>query len=551
MIPLIIIAFCFFFIILFKKNSFKLNLKKELIGLFLIVFPIISPLYITSALNVSKSIRSNKLTLESFMQNPAKVSNIIESFVSRNTPFNTESKTNIVYLSFSLVGILIFIQAVDKKSVFKNRYNIIILILGIIGLLLCVGKYGILSYVLYIIPGASFFRRLSVFSLIPLFVFCLLIPQFLILNINTKKFNPLIIILTTLSIAVMMPIFIQGLIHKNFPTSFWGLAVSICILLLFDLSLITGKKNTKIMLYLIILTLLFEAKVNVESKFYLNSKTNPANVFKPNEVINYIKKNISPMQRVDLLQTPYSYSTNFLNIEQTQGYISLASSYGAEINERLTSELGKQKNIRDVVGLKYIIKKGNDLEETEESIVFNVKQISYNYISLAWENDLVATKYNVYIRKDPLPRLYIASQIEFEKQNKELLFKLTDEIDPKKVFVDRNYNKNASISKEGDLNILSYYRNYIKASVTSKGRVFIANSTAFYSGWLVKIDGKLQKPVQTNWFMMGTFVPKGNHIIEFIYIPYGVIFGLIYIFISALIWIFILLNQKIRVDNQK
>ena len=556
MVSLIILTFCFFFTILLKKNSFKLSLKKELIGLFLIVFPIISPLYITSALNVSKSIRGNRLTLDSFMQNPAKVSNILESFVPKNTPFNTNSKTNIMYLYFSLVGILIFIQATDKKSIFKNRYNIIIAILGITGLLLSIGKYGILSYMLYLIPGASFFRRLSVFSLIPLLVFCLLIPQYLILNTKTKKFNSLVITLTTLMIIVIAPIAIYSFINKTFTNNFWGLVISTSILIFFDIALIVRKSKEKLFLPLVILILLFEAKINVTSKFYLNSKVNPMDVFKPNELITYVQDNLKPMQRVDLLQTPYSYSTNYLNIEQTQGYISMASRFGSEINERLTSESGRKTNIRDIVGIKYILRKGNDLEEIEKPKVFDIKHISYNYISLAWEKDKENTKYNLYVRKDPLPRLYIASHVEFEKQNKELLLKLANETDSKKVFVDRNYTKTSNASKIGNLEILSYFRNYIKAKVTSKGRIFVANSTPFYSGWLVRIDGKLQKPIQTNWFMMGTFVPKGNHIIEFIYIPYGIIFGLIYILVATLIWIFIFrvpiqFYQEVQINNQK
>ena len=75
------------------------------------------------------------------------------------------------------------------------------------------------------------------------------------------------------------------------------------------------------------------------------------------------------------------------------------------------------------------------------------------------------------------------------------------------------------VSGLGNLEILEYRRNYIKAKADVLDIEYLANSTAFYPGWFVRVNGKWRLPVQTNWFMMGTYLTKGSNIVEFIYFP--------------------------------
>jgi len=192
-VPVIILLFCsFYYIFAQSALSKKKKAIKLLIGLLLITLPLIAPLYFSTYINFPYSLRSLNLDLESFLFNSAKIRNLKESVFPTNTPFNDLSKTNQVFLYFSLTGLLLLILNRSYRNIFSDNRNKLLLIFGFLGLLIAIGKYGLISYLLYYIPGIGLFRRLSVFSLVPLFTYSILIPQILRNIYELKNFKLLV-----------------------------------------------------------------------------------------------------------------------------------------------------------------------------------------------------------------------------------------------------------------------------------------------------------------------------------------------------------------------
>ena len=324
-----------------------------------------------------------------------------------------------------------------------------------------------------------------------------------------------------------------------------SLSIVFIIGILSTLSLLLFTHYQRTARILLVFALLIEAGTLVSGKVGLNSKTNPKDVFAPNDLTRYVQKIIKPSERVEMLETQHNYSTDYLKIEQTAGYVSLASEYGVRINEALNykGEDYDAKNLRAILGVRYVVRKGDDdnpnlkkVAEIPQSIQ-NPNFYAYNYTTFSWEAEPADTRYSIYENPTALPRLYLASDIiATTEQNKYVIGYIGKLENPKTVIISERDIERYEISEEGTLEIQEYKRNYIKASVKSDNPTFLANSTGFYPGWSVKINGKEKELIQTNWFMMGVYVPKGDNVVEFIYTPYGINNGLIYISFASIYW---------------
>ncbi|OGC48135.1 hypothetical protein A3A69_00560 [candidate division WWE3 bacterium RIFCSPLOWO2_01_FULL_37_15] len=543
-VPVIIFLFCSFYYYFSQSElSKKKKALKVLTGLFLITLPLVAPLYFSTYINFPYSLRSLNLDLESFLFNSAKITNLIESVFPKNTPFNDLSKTNQVFLYFSLTGILILLLNRTYRNIFSERRNKLLLLLGIVGLLIAIGKYGFISYLLYYIPGIGLFRRLSVFSLVPLFTYSLLIPQILrnIYELKNSKYTSIfkvilivsvfIFILTSFLYFTRQPLEIE---LSSFYTSF---IIGFAVLVIVAISYKLRHLNNNYLLYGLILAVFVEAFVNVSSKAFINSRINPKDIFVPNSLMTSLINIVKEGERVNVLHTHYNYSTSHLNLDQTAGYVSLASLYGGKINEYLESADSENGNLKDLLGVKYVINKAGKTNsnlkmiEKEDSSEF----YEFNYLNLEWEKGKPQDVYAIYSRETNLPRLYVASRVEKSDQSAQLLDKIRSSEKNTAVFV--NEEAPADITSSAEVNIQEIKRNYLRAEVKSGGKVFLANSTGYYPGWKVKINGEWRNPIQTNWFMQGVFLSSGNNVVEFYYIPYGIILGLIYLFTALFVWI--------------
>lgn len=520
-------------------------IKTHAIGLFFITLPLIFPLYFSVAMNLPYSIRSS-LSLAGFITNSAAPTNIIESILPHNIPLTTETSTDI-YLYFSLVGLIILIRS--KGAFLKDKKNFILLGIGILGIIMSLGQTTSLAYLMYfLLPGVNLFRRLAVFSLIPGFIFCILVA----LSLKDAVLNKVLSRVELLFLYFLGVLFLisQALIIVNIklilPTlNLDPLVQSITlILIIITLTLFALKAqdfSPKVLLIFCIVVLAIEYGTNVGSKITLNSHINPGLFFKESTLISELKKTIQPGERVDLGATQYTYNTDYVNLEQLSGYLSLGSRYSAAINASFNDPGYKSNTLKKILGMKYKVdyydqgpNENGDPIVTVPNLPAKSAEIYHN-INNQWQPEPVGTKFIIRSIKDTLPRLFLA--FVHPAPQDETILKTIEASLPVDAYVSSK-NSVEGTSTGGYITIDEYQRNYIKATVKTYAPLsFVANSTAYYPGWTVKINGKTAPLVQTNWFMMGVYVPEGNNVVEFQYVPYGLFISVMYLLLCSGLWL--------------
>lgn len=526
-------------------------LKEHTIGFLLITLPIIAPLYFVSLTNLVYTVRS-QLKLDSFLQNPIPLLNLTEPFLPKNTLFNTLNRINSVYLYLSLVGTLILLQSEAFGRLLKDKKNRLLFLIGLGGLIFSLGSTAFLPSIAYfMLPGVNLFRRLSVFAIIPNTVFAIFVGQLVAAALSKKAFAKSIIFWIKLLVILLIYTQVLNILYSsqpenpfNQPFLYQSLFLSILITGVTLVSFFYHRTSANLGRGLLLLALLIESGTAIGSKFYINSKIDPAQIFQPNSLTNSLSRLLKPMERVDLLATQQSYSTDYLGFEQTQGYLSLASQYGAEINEALTAADYDKKNLRELLGVRYVVRKNKDQEEGLQKIsTFNqdLKKpefFAYNYRNGAWEaEDPNLVRYTIFENPKTLPRLFLAKEIGTTVTQSKDEIKIIETLNsPKSLIINEKDLRNVPISDSGKIEIKEYKRNYLKAQVENETDVFLANTTAFYPGWQAKINSRVVKPLQVDWFMMGIYLPPGSNSVEFLYRPTALAYGLAYFIVALIFW---------------
>lgn len=524
------------------------NLKAHLIGFFLITLPLIAPLYFSVVTHFANSVRS-MLTLDSFLGNASPPQNIIESILPMSTLANPHPIANI-YLYFSLVGLIILLQS--KIELFKEKRNIFLLTIGLVGFIMALGQITpIPTLTYYLLPLINLFRRLSIFSIVPSFIFCLLVAQAVENTSNNKSISNIIVFVFKVfivffligqaaTIAHLDSIIKTGDLNQLYYSVIFVFIVGGLTLL----GLSSYKYSPKLAGFILFFALVVEIGSNVSSKVTINSRVNPSLFFKKSELIQVLNQIVKPMERVDLNATQYFYNTDYFDIEQINGYLSLGSKYSDGINNKLNDPGYNAKNLRNLLGIKYKVEYLDSKSATpsmDDTIVKveDVEDKQYEYYQNTnneWQPVPVGTEFIIRKNNDALPRLFLAKDIRANIQSDKVLNEIEGN-DVRNVLVDQNQMKDIIFTKDDNVTIEQYKRNYIKAKVTTTYDSFLANTTAYYLGWTVKVNGKPAKLIQTNWFMMGVYLPAGENTVEFMYIPYGFIAGLIYLFTASVIWV--------------
>lgn len=528
-----------------QKSFFKF-VQSHIIGFLLIILPLIAPQYLPSISLFKYSVRSS-LSLESFLGNAVSPANLLQSLLPMQRYMYNQLSSVQVYLYFSLVGVIILLQS--RGSIFKDKRNIWLLLLFVIALVLSLGKVtSIASLMYYLLPGINLFRRLSVFSLVPGFIFCIFVAksfEFSIIHKNISAGTAFLIktLFIILLIVQLINVLDLHLLIKSFDINVYYYSIgatlalsmiTIMALLIFDIITLPAQ-------ILIIFVLLLELSTHTASIVSLNSKVNPSLFFKSNIITQKIQEIMKPGERANLIATQNNYSSHYLNIEQISGYVSLGSQYAAEITKLLYTQDYNPQNLKDIVGIKYTIDKveskaSNDILVRIPSMPKNEEEVFMNNpLNNQWEPEQPNTAYFIHPNDSALPRLYLAKDISTAPQTKELLKELSH-YDHQSVFIDPSDSKEGNFQYQGDVTIEEYKRNYIKAVVNIPDEGFLANSTPYYSGWKVKVNGEPAKLVQTNWFMMGVYVPRGESTVEFEYSSPILFLAIVYLVGVGLIW---------------
>lgn len=558
-VSLIIYAISISIFLIFEETLKIENLlrlvKHQLLGFFLVTLPIVAPLYFSAFVNFPYSVRST-LPLESLFYNSASPRNVLDSIIANNKLFSKSSLD--IYLYFSLVGLITLFQA-NLGAIFKDKKNFLLFTLAILGLMLSLGKITFLPNLVYFLfPGVNLFRRLAIFSIVPGFIFCLLVSRTFrkaATNPVTTTLSSWFIKLLFVGLLVVHLVAVSGInigilgidVDHLYNSFLYALVISSLTLLILLHYGLLGKAARAILVVL----LLTEFGTTIASRTAINSNVDPVSFFRENTLIKKLKELVQPMDRVDLSMTQHNYKTDYLELEQTGGYLSLGSSYSDEILRLLRDKSQDSQSLINLLGIKYRIdyfQPGKDNETPDNSIIEvtkdDIKNKSYYHnVSNRWELEPEGTKFIIRKNNDALPRVYLAENVIKENQGKEIIA-LLQKGNPREVYVDPENFRDVLLTSKGNVVVEEYKKNYLRARIDAPRDSYLANSVANYPGWKIKINKKPVKTIQTNWFMIGTYVPQGENIVEFYYVPYGLIAGFIYMAGAIFIWSILLFRSK-------
>ena len=120
-----------------------------------------------------------------------------------------------------------------------------------------------------------------------------------------------------------------------------------------------------------------------------------------------------------------------------------------------------------------------------------------------------------------VPRTYIVSQIEEEKNPYKVLTRLSEaEFDPfSRVILDRAVSLPSTDKFQSQAKITAYQNQSvaIRASLNNHGILVLADS--YYPGWKAYVDGKEEPILRANLFFRGVLLSPGEHVVEFRYEP--------------------------------
>jgi len=197
--------------------------------------------------------------------------------------------------------------------------------------------------------------------------------------------------------------------------------------------------------------------------------------------------------------------------------------------------LSKDLNLLSLLNVKYII---------------TYEEINDKRVELAYSDE----KVNVYRNKGSLPRAFFLSDYKVISDGQEALEYLRSEDNPMDVVVldkepvmfrngsDEQYN-NASVE------IKDYSPNKVILNITASSNGILVLSDTFYPGWKAFVDLEETEIMKANTVMRAVIIPKGKHIVKFVYDPvpfnYGLRLGL-YTLICVPIMIFVSNLKKFK-----
>ena len=198
-----------------------------------------------------------------------------------------------------------------------------------------------------------------------------------------------------------------------------------------------------------------------------------------------------------------------------------------------------------LMGVKYFVQSKNDLE--------NIELRQRSDLSLVYSDDSV----NIYENKSVLPRAFIAYNIQLVRSPEEALSTFTaSQFNEDKTAILEDKQMPADllnkVDASGDLisaaNITEYQNEKVKIATDSQYDGLLVLTDSYYPGWRAYVDGKEQKIYPANIAFRGVFVPKGKHIVTFIYTPTfwtaSVIFAILALTVVMVLLILDLLGSK-------
>lgn len=144
--------------------------------------------------------------------------------------------------------------------------------------------------------------------------------------------------------------------------------------------------------------------------------------------------------------------------------------------------------------------------------------------AVVWENE----KWRIWEYKDALPRAILATNYLVKKDPQEIVDVLySPEVDLKHTVILEEDPGVVKFQATGSATIVSYELNSVTLRTDSAGDGFLVLTDNYHPGWHATVDGKNSKIYRADYSFKSVFVPKGNHIVTFQYLPQSFIIGIV------------------------
>lgn len=200
--------------------------------------------------------------------------------------------------------------------------------------------------------------------------------------------------------------------------------------------------------------------------------------------------------------------------------------------------------IMSLLGVKYVLetKKGDlkDFQTTE-------KRFPSTIFTPVWEDKI----WKLWEYKKALPRAFFASTYEVAKSDQEIMDRIYDvKTDLQSTVILEKKPTGGSVlfdTKDvltSDISITGYSVNTVRLNVIAQQDGFAVLTDNYYPGWYAYIDGKKTEIYRADYTLRAVYVPKGQHEIEFVYMPKSFLIGIFTTLLGIIMLCIIILKRK-------
>lgn len=138
-----------------------------------------------------------------------------------------------------------------------------------------------------------------------------------------------------------------------------------------------------------------------------------------------------------------------------------------------------------------------------------------------FDKKLNSGKWIGYEFKEVLPRAFLTNQFIVENDPQKIAdYLLTQDNDLKTIVLDSHPPiADTNEISSGSAKIITYQPEMVEILTQSDSENLLFLSDSYFPGWKVFIDNKESKIYKANFAFRAVFVPAGNHLVKFKYIP--------------------------------
>lgn len=482
-------------------------------------------------------------------------------------------------LSLEYVGIFVFILAIlGAIKYIRQREVKIIVVLGILSILLSLGKYTFLFDILYKMPGFKNFRIPLVYIMVSYFSFAALagfganyIEDFIKKRENgfLKGF---LIGLSSITIILFAIALLGSLFEREsieFLLSFelvremlWGiyqdvfqryaiflynlyyLVGALILICLFIYLTIRNIMSVKIAYLLIPLAISLDLwTLNNKFIIVIPKQENIEQYMSEDELVKFLKADKSYFRiksNVDEVNNRWV----LFGISNVEGYHPTPLKHF----EDLYSQMNFTNNIDNLLNIKYLILFPDDqlipLIEGNQFLKNKYKKVA----ETTMYSVVGKTKKPVFIYKNEhdYGRFFFVYNAALVDDERALVLLASPNFNPKETALLAEKPTLTMSFKKGNyekIDVVKYSPNEVILNVENDGSGILVFSENWYPAWKAYLDGQKTQIYRTYVALRSIFVPQGKHTIRFVYESSTLFFGNVIFLVSFIVLIVVFLNE--------